>query len=246
MPGTDQLTEEQKKVQEEAEAAKAAEEAAAKAAEDARAAQSSNASQDDLKNLYQKIDDIKKFVASGVAKPEDIEEKYKKLEEETGFTKQNLEYLGQAIPNMVAQYMAPLVEDSGKESAKSILGKEGEGLIADVERLMAAQPAHVRANKEAWANTAYMVKGKNSDRFTKAPSSNGNRTTIVGGNVQGLQRPSGGTPPPSDKKYDADETSIIARYFAGDAKEYEKYTNSKRVEDLKPTPKYKDPFRRSE
>ena len=204
------------------------------------------AAQPNLNDLNIKLDHINRLIV-GQASKETIDSEYSRLEEQSGFTRQNLEYLGQAMPHIVSQYVAPILEANHKESAKAILGKNPE-LFGQVELIMASQSPQMRANKEAWENAAYIVKGKNPQLFAPPAKNNGggSNRTIVGGNVDGLARPTDNSGTPQPKKYDADEKSMIDMYFNGDAKEYERYTSTKEVEKLRPSPKMKDAFKKTE
>lgn len=240
--------------QQKADLEKQEQEAAAKKAEEEKAAQEQAAKLKEQAPDYQQvlrgIEELKRQFTDNPEKNKELVDKhYEDLEEKTGLKREAVEWIQQATSHIVNSVYTRVKtgEDSGKIHVSSILGDNTSSLMSEVEKIMASQTSENRANPEVWKSAAYMVKGMNADKFTaKAqPAINNGGARATGGNVPGLNPPSGGSSTSSSgKQYSDQEKEMIRRYFDGDEKDYEKFDSTKRIYDIKsekelnPAPKF--------
>ena len=124
----------------------------------------------------------------------------------------------------------------GRNRAEKVLGALAPELIKEVNEEMLKQPIAFQANPAAWENVAWIIKGKNAEKYTKKA---GGRETVItdasgGSKMAGLNNGgkgnAGNGSKGSGKTYDSNEQFIINQYFKGDAKAYEKAKSSKTLD----------------
>ena len=171
---------------------------------------------DKLNSVLEKITDALKPNVT----PEQREAQIVELEKTSGFSRQQLVFMGKEVSKTAVTANLSVHQELGQMKAEKILGGFAESLIDKVKEEMHKLDASVQADPRAWENMAYLVKGKHGDSVKPKT----NQTKVEGGDVKGLTNPGKGTPAgsgSSKKQYTADEQTIISRYFGGKAEDYE-------------------------
>jgi len=235
MTDEEKALEAQQKLEKEAAAAKEEEKKAA----EAKSQEDAKKSQEDV---VKRIETLRTMISSQSA-PADIDKQYEQIEEETGLTRKQVDYFGGMIEKSVARATSGFAQTTGKGAAEKTLGAGNEALMAQVEEVMGNQPESVKANTDAWVNAAHIVRSKNMGTIVKGDGNSGTGgggTTIKGGNVSGLGRPtsSGGEQKPTYEGLSESQKFICDKYFGGQIEEMSRYTKEKGVETLNPGKKF--------
>lgn len=184
----------------------------------------------DLKQTLSELRDIMRAPASTVT-PEQREAQIAKLEQETGFTRQQLLAQDRLARNAALGQTLEMGKELGRMKAEKELGAYAPELLKEVEVELSKMAPEYQANPTVWINTANFIKGKNLDKILAKHKPRTEPSTVVtGGPVTPTRSSSGGGKPPA-KKYDSNEQEMINRYFRGNAEAYEAAKNKKSVTD---------------
>jgi hypothetical protein len=195
----------------------------------------SAAAPDNNAALAAAIDKLRESLAPGRTPmtPEQQEAMWQKLENDSGMTRQQLQWQEQHTRRAAVLANLDTNKELGKMKAEKILSDADPTLLAEVEKSMALLDPMLQGSPKAWEDAAYLVLGRSAKMTKKTGQGDGGtggtKRTIVGGGAPTTRGAAMGKPAPKAKEYSAMEQMLITREFGGKPEEYEKYKAGKTI-----------------